>query len=610
MCGIIGIVGAAPVAERLIDSLKRLEYRGYDSAGLATVVDGRLERRRAAGKLKNLEAVLTAEPLAGTTGIGHTRWATHGAPTTENAHPHIVGNVAVVHNGIIENFAELKAELSSEGRVFSSQTDTEVVAHLMDRALRSGLTPPDAFKATLDRLTGAYALCVLIPGDRPQILGARLGPPLVVGHGDGEMYLGSDAIAVGPFTNRVTYLEEGDFVRIDHAGAEIFDQQGRPVSRRVHVVAAAAALVERGAYRHFMAKEIHEQPDACQHTLSTYLDPVAMKAKTPTGGDQPGLDFKTVDRLQIVACGTAYYAGLTAKYLFEQYAGLPVDIEIASEFRYREPPMQANTLALAVSQSGETADTLAALRWCKAQGLRTAALVNAHQSSMAREADIMWPTNAGPEIGVASTKAFTAQVCALSALVIAAGVARGKISRGEEKRLVHLLLETPRLIGRSIKLESQIGELAMELAKAKDVLYLGRGALYPLAMEGALKLKEISYIHAEGYAAGELKHGPIALVDEATPVIVLCPSGPLADKTISNMQEVAARGAPIIMVTDEAGSAHAPILADVIIGPECDPFIAPLVYAAPMQLLAYHVAVRKGADVDQPRNLAKSVTVE
>jgi len=605
MCGIIGIVGVSPAADRLVDSLRRLEYRGYDSAGVATVVDGGLYRRRAPGKLKNLDAVLSAEPLPGVTGIGHTRWATHGAPTTENAHPHIVGRVAVVHNGIIENFAELKAELQAEGRVFHSQTDTEVVAHLMDRALGRGLAPLDAFKATLDRLTGAYALCVLIAGEKPAILGARLGPPLVVGHGEGEMYLGSDAIAVGPFTHRVTYLEDGDYVLIDHDSALIFDQAGRRANRPVHTVAASAALVERGAYRHFMAKEIHEQPDACQHTLATYIDPVAMKARAPGG-----FNFADITRLQIVACGTAYFAGLTAKYLFERYAGLPVDVEIASEFRYRDPAISAGTMALAISQSGETADTLAALRWCKAQGLKTAALVNAHQSSMAREADLMWPTNAGPEIGVASTKAFTAQLSALSALTVAAGVQRGRIDAAEEARLVHLLMEAPRLIGEAIKLETKIKTLAYELAKATDVLYLGRGALYPLALEGALKLKEISYIHAEGYAAGELKHGPIALVDERTPVVVLAPTDALTEKTVSNMQEVAARGAPIVMVTDEGGAAHAPTLTDVLIGPTCDPFIAPLVYAPPMQLLAYHVAVHKGTDVDQPRNLAKSVTVE
>ncbi|MDP9103591.1 MAG: glutamine--fructose-6-phosphate transaminase (isomerizing) [Pseudomonadota bacterium] len=604
MCGIIGIVGKEPAADRLVDSLRRLEYRGYDSAGIATTVNGVLDRRRAPGKLKNLEGVLNAEPLKGFTGIGHTRWATHGAPTTENAHPHIVGRAAVVHNGIIENFAELKAELIAQGRTFTSQTDTEVVAHLMDRALGDGLSPLDAFKQVLGRITGAYALCVMVSGEKPSILGSRLGPPLVVGHGNGEMYLGSDAIAVGPFTNRVTYLEEGDFVLIDHDGATIYDHAGRLVSRQIHTVAASAAMVEKGNYRHFMLKEIHEQPDACQHTLSTYLDPVAMKAKAP------GVDFSTVSRLQIVACGTAYLAGMTAKYMFEKIAGLPVDVEIASEFRYRDPALSVGTMAIAVSQSGETADTLAALRWCKQQGLKTAALVNAHQSSMAREADILWPTHAGAEIGVASTKAYTSQVCALLALSIAAAAQRGRIDAAEEARLVHLLTEVPRLIGESIMLDERIKALAFELSKARDVLYLGRGPLYPLALEGALKLKEISYIHAEGYAAGELKHGPIALVDEATPVIVIAPTDPMFDKTVSNMQEVAARGAPIIMVTDEAGAAHAPLLADVIIGPACDPFIAPLVYAAPMQLLAYHVAVHKGTDVDQPRNLAKSVTVE
>ncbi len=605
MCGIIGIVGTSPVAGRLIDSLKRLEYRGYDSAGVATLVDGRLERRRAPGKLRNLEEVLAAEPLTGTVGIGHTRWATHGAPTTANAHPHFAGQVAVVHNGIIENFAELKAELEAQGRTFDSQTDTEVVAHLFDSYLETGLAPLDAFKAMLDRLTGAYALAVLISGETPMILGARLGPPLVVGYGEGEMYLGSDAIAVGPFTQRIAYLEEGDYVAIDHDGAQIFDLAGKPAKRHINTVPASAALVEKGNYRHFMEKEIHDQPDACQHTLSAYLDPVNMKARAPGG-----FDFAGVERLQIVACGTSYYAGLTAKYLFEKVAGLPVDVEVASEFRYRDPAISPGTMALGISQSGETADTLAALRWCKDKGLKTAALVNAHHSSMAREASVKWPTHAGTEIGVASTKAFTAQVCALSALAIVAGVARGRIDAKEEARLVHLLLETPRLIGESIQAETRIKELAYDLSKARDVLYLGRGPLYPLAMEGALKLKEISYIHAEGYAAGELKHGPIALIDEATPVVVIAPSDPLSEKTMSNMQEVAARGGPIIMVTDEAGAKHAPLLADVIICPACDPFIAPLVYAAPIQLLAYHVAVQKGTDVDQPRNLAKSVTVE
>ena len=605
MCGIIGIVGTSAAAPRLIDSLKRLEYRGYDSAGVACIVEDAIERRRAPGKLLNLEAVLKDEPLAGTVGIGHTRWATHGAPTTANAHPHIAGRVAVVHNGIIENFAPLKAELIAEGRVFLSETDTEVVAHLIDRELERGLEPLAAFKAMLDQIEGAYALAVLISGEQPLILAARFGPPLVVGYGEGEMFIGSDAIAVGPFTTRISYLEEGDYVAIDHTSAQIFDAAGRAVKRKIHQVPASAAMVEKGNYRHFMAKEIHDQPDACQHTLSAYLDPVAGRAKLP-----PGFSFDGVERIQIIACGTAYLAGLTAKYLFEQVADLPVDVEIASEFRYRDPAVSKSTLALAISQSGETADTLAALKWCKAKGLKTAALVNAHQSTMAREADMMLPTNAGPEIGVASTKAFTAQVCALSALVIAAARHRGTIDAAEEARLVGVLMEAPRLIGEALAVEDKVKEIAYGLSKVRDVLYLGRGLTYALALEGALKLKEISYIHAEGYAAGELKHGPIALIDEATPVVVIAPTDALFEKTQSNMQEVSARGAPIILITDEAGQHHAPKQADVILAPACDPFIAPLVYAPAMQLLAYHVAVHKGTDVDQPRNLAKSVTVE
>jgi glucosamine--fructose-6-phosphate aminotransferase (isomerizing) len=606
MCGIIGIVGKTPAAPRLIESLKRLEYRGYDSAGVATLsLAGALDRRRAPGKIRALEEVLAEHPLTGTVGIGHTRWATHGPPVEKNAHPQRAGRVAVVHNGIIENFAALKAELIAEGRTFESDTDTEVIAQLIDQALNEGLSPLAALKATLDRLDGAYALGVLIEGEDNLVMGARRGSPLVVGYGAGEMFIGSDALAVGPFTTRIAYLEEGDYVAIDHDRAEIFDAASRPVSRPIVQVSASAAMVEKGAYRHFMLKEIYEQPASCQHTLSAYLDPVAGRTKLPDG-----LSFAGVDRIQIVACGTAYLAGLTAKYLFEKVADLPVDVEIASEFRYRDPAVSKGALALAISQSGETADTLAALKWCKAKGLKTAALVNAHQSTMAREADVMLPTHAGAEIGVASTKAFTAQVCALSALVIAAARERGAIDAAEEARLVAVLMEAPRLIGLALSVEDKVREIAYALSKARDVLYLGRGLTYALALEGALKLKEISYIHAEGYAAGELKHGPIALIDEATPVVVIAPSGELFDKTQSNMQEVSARGAPIIMLTDEAGLRHAPMLADVILAPLCDPFIAPLVYAPAMQLLAYHVAVHKGTDVDQPRNLAKSVTVE
>ncbi len=599
MCGIIGIVGTSPVAERLIDSLKRLEYRGYDSAGVAALDHGRIDRRRAAGKIAGLEALLREDPLPGQTGIGHTRWATHGAPTTSNAHPHIAGRVAIVHNGIIENFAELKRELIAAGREFESETDSEVVAHLIDAELGAGLAPLDALKAALDRLEGAFAIAVMVEGDENLVMGARRGPPLVVGYGDGEMYLGTDALAVGPFTRRITYLDEGDYVAIDHHGARIFDVSGAAVERPIVTVAASAALVEKGNYRHFMEKEIYDQPDACQHTLSSYLDPIAGRAGAPDG-----FDFTTIDRLQIVACGTASYAGMIGRYLFERLAGLVTDVEFPSEFRYRDPAVAPHTLALGISQSGETADTLAALRWCKAQGMTTAAIVNAHGSTMAREVDIFWPTNAGPEVGVASTKAFTAQVAVLTALAIAAAVQRGRIDQAEEARLVAILMEAPRLLAEAIFDEDAVRALAVDVARARDVLYFGRGTMFPLALEGALKLKEISYIHAEGYAAGELKHGPIALVDEQTPIIVIAPSDALFDKTMSNMSEVIARGGRVILITDAAGAARAPEAARVIVAPTADPLIAPFVFAAPIQLLAYHVAVQNGADVDQPRYLA------
>ena len=604
MCGIIGVTGNGPVVPRLIDSLKRLEYRGYDSAGVAAMVDGAVERRRAQGKIRNLEAVLAEQPLAASVGIGHTRWATHGAPTTANAHPHKAGRVTLVHNGIIENFAELKAELAAEGHVFESQTDTEVIAHLLDAELNTGRPPLEAFKVTLDRLTGAYALAVLIDGEDDLILGARRGSPLVVGWGEDEMYLGSDALAVGPFTQKISYLEEGDYVAVTKAGAQMFDVTGKPVERAVVQVSASSAMVEKGEYRHFMEKEIHEQPDSVQHTLSEYLDLVTGKAKPQA------VDFAAIDRIQIVACGTAFYAGQIARYAFEKLAGLPCDVEIASEFRYRSPAVSPRTLAVAVSQSGETADTLASLTWCKAQGLKTAAVVNVHSSSMAREAEVLWPTHAGPEIGVASTKAFTAQVAALLALAVAAGVARGRIDAAQEAELVKALFESPRLIADALRMGDSIRAVVQDLAKADDVLFLGRGAMFPLAMEGALKLKEISYIHAEGYAAGELKHGPIALIDEETPTIALAPLDDVFEKTASNLQEVAARGGPVIMITPET----APDLHGVgirrIHAPDCHPLIAPLVYAVPVQLLAYYTAVQKGTDVDQPRNLAKSVTVE
>ena len=605
MCGIIGIVGTSPATPRLIESLKRLEYRGYDSAGVATLVDGRIERRRAPGKLRELEAVLAANPLPGDTGIGHTRWATHGGPTERNAHPHIAGRVAVVHNGIIENFAELKAELQAKGRVFSSDTDTEVVAHLVDQNLIEGLEPMPAFKAALDRLSGAYALCVLMRGERDMLFGARNGPPLVVGYGDGEMFIGSDALAVGPFTNRVLYLEDGDFAEVNHAGARIFNAHGEAVERPIKTVASSAAMMEKGNYRHFMEKEIHDQPEGCQRTIAAYVD--ALEGVTAV----PGVDWAALERIQIVACGTSYIAGVIGKYLIEKYADLPVDVEIASEFRYREPAVRPSALVIAMSQSGETADTLAALRYCQARGMMSAAVVNATESTMAREVDVVWPIHCGPEIGVASTKAFTAQVCVLTAIAVAAARARGRIDAAEEQRLVRALLEAPRLIAESIQLEDAVRAVAVEIAKARDVLYLGRGTMSALALEGALKLKEISYIHAEGYAAGELKHGPIALVDEHTPIIILAPFDSYFEKSASNMSEVMARGGQVVFVTDPEGAAQAPAGARVVMtAPSCDPLIAPLVMSAPIQLLAYHVAVLKGADVDQPRNLAKSVTVE
>ena len=606
MCGIIAIVGKIPVTDRLLESLRRLEYRGYDSAGVAVIVDGKVERRRAQGKIKALESLLAEQPLSGQVGIGHTRWATHGAPTTRNAHPHTAGRVTLVHNGIIENYAELKAELAARGHVFHSDTDTEIIAHLLDAELSTGLPPVEALKATLDRLTGAYALAILIEGEDRLVLGARRGSPLVVGHGKGEIFLGSDALAVGPFTDRVSYLDEGDYVAIDNDGARIFDLKGNRVHRPIALIPASAAMVEKGNFRHFMEKEIHDQPEACQHTIAAYCDPVSLTAKM--SGD---IDLAKLERIQIVACGTSYIAGLIGKYMIEQMADLPVDVEIASEFRYRDPALRPKTLALAMSQSGETADTLAALRYCQAKGLASAVMVNAQGSTMAREVGTVWPIHCGPEIGVASTKAFTAQICVLTALAVAAARARGRINAAEEARMVKLLLEAPRLIGESIGLEDAIRQIAIDIAKARDVLYIGRGAMSALALEGALKLKEISYIHAEGYAAGELKHGPIALVDENTPIVILAPSDSYFEKSASNMSEVIARGGQVIFITDPKGAAHAPAGAKVVVtAPACDPLVAPLVFSAPIQLLAYHVAVHKGADVDQPRNLAKSVTVE
>jgi glucosamine--fructose-6-phosphate aminotransferase (isomerizing) len=608
MCGIVGILGRKPVAPLIVDALKRLEYRGYDSAGIATLEEGSLTRRRAGGKLVNLEARLKAEPLGGTAGIGHTRWATHGAPTESNAHPHATERVAIVHNGIIENFQALKREIRAAGRAFQSETDTEVVAHLITMALDRGLKPVEAMAETLKRLEGAFALAVLFAGEEDLLVAARRGSPLAVGHGEGEMFLGSDAIALAPFTNAITYLEDGDWAVVTRRSVQIFNEKDVAVERPLTHAVAASLTVDKGNHRHFMLKEICEQPEVISHTLGHYIDFVAGRAVLP---DNAPIDFRRLNRLAMSACGTASYAGLIGKYWFEKIARLPVDIDIASEFRYREPPLDPAGLALFISQSGETADTLASLRYCANGGQKIGAVVNVPSSTIAREADYVLPTLAGPEIGVASTKAFTCQLTVLLSLAIAAARQRGAISAEEERRLVNAAIEVPRHAAHALKLETEIEALAKELAKASDVLYLGRGTSYPLALEGALKLKEISYIHAEGYAAGELKHGPIALIDEAVPVIVIAPHDALFEKTVSNMQEVAARGGRIVLLTDRRGAEEAslPTMATVVL-PDVAPEVAPIVYSIPVQLLAYHTAVVRGTDVDQPRNLAKSVTVE
>jgi len=608
MCGIVGILGRAPVAEQLVDSLKRLEYRGYDSAGVATLEGDRLDRRRAEGKLRNLEAKLAKSPLMGHSGIGHTRWATHGKPTENNAHPHATERVAVVHNGIIENFRELRQALEAKGAVFSTETDTEIVLHLVDGLLANGVGPVEAVKATLSQLRGAFALGFIFAGEHDLLIGARNGPPLAIGYGEGEMYLGSDSIALGPFTDTVSYLEDGDWVVLTHNSATIYDKNDAIVQRERHKHSATAALVDKANYRHFMAKEIHEQPEVTGHTLARYIDMaterVALPVKLP-------FDFRDIQRISIVACGTASYAGYVAKYWFERLGRVPVEVDVASEFRYREAPLREGELAIFISQSGETADTLAALRYAKSQGVHTLAVVNVPTSTIARESETVLPTLAGPEIGVASTKAFTCQLMVLAALAIAAGKARGELSDIDEARLVHGLVEIPRLMAAALSIEFQIEKLARDIAKSRDVLYLGRGTSYPLALEGALKLKEISYIHAEGYAAGELKHGPIALIDENMPVVVIAPFDRVFDKTVSNMQEVAARGGNIILMTDAKGAAEATVDSLVtIVLPDMDATFTSIVYAIPVQLLAYHTAVVMGTDVDQPRNLAKSVTVE
>jgi glucosamine--fructose-6-phosphate aminotransferase (isomerizing) len=608
MCGIVGIVGREPVAERLLQGLRRLEYRGYDSAGICTIVDGKIERRRAEGKLENLARELAEHPLSGTIGIAHTRWATHGAPTVGNAHPHIVDGVALVHNGIIENFRPLREEMIAEGRTFESETDSEVVAHLVDHQLKQGKAPKEAVAAVLPRLHGAFAITILFRDFPDLLIGARMGAPLTVGYGDGETYLGSDALALAGLTQRIAYLEEGDWAVVTRDGAALYNRANEAVERPVVHSGASAARIEKGNHRHFMQKEIFEQPIVVAQTLQSYLRPYECQVALP----DIDWSFADVPRITIVGCGTSFYAGMVAKYWFEQFARVPVELDIASEFRYRAPVLEPGGLALFISQSGETADTLAALRHARAEGQRIAVVVNVPTSSMAREADLLLPTHAGPEVGVASTKAFTCQLAVLAALAAKVARDKGKLSEAEEREIVEHLSEAPAAMNAALGHDEEIMALAPFIARARDVLYLGRGIDYPMALEGALKLKEISYIHAEGYAAGEMKHGPIALIDDNVPVIVLAPSGPLFEKTVSNMQEVQARGGRVLLISDAEGLAAAADdrLVATLEMPKVHPLIAPLVYAIPVQLLAYHVAVAKGTDVDQPRNLAKSVTVE
>lgn len=607
MCGIIGILGKAPVAPLLLDGLRRLEYRGYDSAGVATLVNGHIDRRRAEGRLDNLAAVLDDQPLTGTIGIGHTRWATHGVPTEANAHPHATARVAVVHNGIIENFQDLRAELAGAGNQFESDTDTEVVAHLITRYLDDGLSPQEAVSTALRRFDGAFSLAILFAGRHDLMIGARRGTPLAVGHGDGEMYLGSDALALAPLTQRIAYLEEGDWVEVTQDGAIIHDEADAVVDRPIVQTAVSGALIGKGNYRHFMEKEIHEQPAVIGDTLNTVFNP---KTRTLTLPPLP-FDLAAVSRITMVACGTAFYAGMVGKYWIERHARVPVEVDIASEFRYRRAPMPRDGLTVVVSQSGETADTLAALRYARGEGQPVLSIVNAPESSIARESDVMLRTLAGPEIGVASTKAFTTQLTVLACLAIALGKAAGSIDHAAEDRLSTALTEVPRLCADLLAHDGTLRRIAHTLAEARDVLYLGRGGAYPIALEGALKLKEISYIHAEGHAAGEMKHGPIALIDEAVPVIAIAPSDDVFDKTASNLEEAMARGGRVILLSDAAGIDRLGKRAEAVVEiPAVDPFVAPILYALPVQLLAYHTAVAKGTDVDQPRNLAKSVTVE
>jgi len=608
MCGIVGILGQEAVAPQIVEALKRLEYRGYDSAGVATLNHGMIGRRRAEGKLKNLEKRLKDEPLEGLSGIGHTRWATHGKPTEMNAHPHVSEHVVVVHNGIIENFRELRDELTAKGYHFATETDSEVIAHLVDDEIRQGKSPTDAVAASLPKLKGAFALAFLFRGEEDLIIGARQGAPLAVGYGEGEMYLGSDALALAPFTEQITYLEDGDWVVLTRTSAQFRDSANRLVNRAKQRSQAGAFLIDKGNYRHFMAKEIHEQPEVVGRTLAHYLDMSAGAVRLPF---ELPFDISRLSRITICACGTAYYAGLAAKYWFERYARIPVEIDVASEFRYREAPMDKGGLMIVISQSGETADTLAGLRYAKANDQHILSVVNVPTSTIARESEVVAPTLAGPEIGVASTKAYTCQLSVLACLAVAFGALRGTLARAQEQALVSQLIALPGLMAEAVKREQSLQNIAHVLAKSSDVLYLGRGTSYPLAMEGALKLKELSYIHAEGYAAGELKHGPIALIDEDMPVIVIAPYDAVFEKTVSNMQEVAARGGKIIFIGDERGAHEAGLNLDTrFLMPDMPPDFAPIVYAVPIQMLAYYTAVFMGKDVDQPRNLAKSVTVE
>src|SRR5471032_2194169 len=607
MCGIIGIIGKAPVTPLLVDALKRLEYRGYDSAGVATLVNGHIERRRAQGKLVNLEAKLAEKGLPGTIGIGHTRWATHGKPSERNAHPIATDRVAIVHNGIIENFQELKDELTAQGKRFESDTDTEVVAQLLTSFLEQQMSPEAAMGKAMARLRGAFALVVLFSGRHDILMGARRGSSLAVGYGDGEMYIGTDALALAPFTKRVTYLEDDDWVVLTAKGAAIY-QGTTEVKREIRQSGISGAMMGKGNHRHFMLKEIYEQATVLGDTLQTYLDPATRSVSLP------GLpfDWNKVSRITMTACGTAYYACLVAKYWFEKLARLSVETEVASELRYREPPMTEGGVCIAVSQSGETVDTLAALRYAKAQKQTILSVVNVPESAIARESHVVLQTLAGPEIGVASTKAFTTQLVVLLSAAIAAGRARGVLSREDEERLAHALIELPAQVNEAVNMEDDYRRISEEiLAEARDVLYMGRGSSFPIALEGALKLKEISYIHAEGYAGGEMKHGPIALIDELVPVVVVAPTDAIFDKIASNFEQVKARGGKLVLMTDAAGAARlGSQAAATIILPTVDPVVAPILYTIPVQMLAYYTAVAKGTDVDQPRNLAKSVTVE